>query len=360
MKRKVALSLDQLYRPQPGGIGTYIRGLVSGLQALSVPDLALVGMGPRGASEEVERDLHLPVDAAPVPLALLSRLWSRWPLGVPSDAQVVHATSMAGPFAGGAKGAMHSAMIHDVLWREVGDLTTKAGAAFHEARLQLLRERDDIRIFVTSTSLKQKLTSDGFSPERVWVAPLGVDDDQVVPASSTDVAALLGAHGVTGPYTLHVGTREPRKNIARLVEAHQEALRQAPELGPLVLIGPEGWGSVATGDAVVLGAVARPLLQALYRDASVVAFVPLAEGWGLPAVEALHVGTRVVASTTTPSVEENETVVRVNPLDVASIAEGLVRAVQESDDAAERQRRQDSVRSLTWRACAEAHLEGWQ
>jgi len=40
-------------------------------------------------------------------------------------------------------------------------------------------------------------------------------------------------------------------------------------------------------------------LKGLYRDATVFAYVAVAEGWGLPPVEALHAGTRVVASTTT-------------------------------------------------------------
>jgi len=81
-----------------------------------------------------------------------------------------------------------------------------------------------------------------------------------------------------------------------------------------------------------VGLVSRELLLGLYRDATVVAYVPLAEGWGLPPVEALNVGTRVVASATTPSVASNERVVRVDPLDVESIAEGLLAALREGDD----------------------------
>jgi glycosyltransferase involved in cell wall biosynthesis len=360
VKRKVALSIDQLYRAQPGGIGTYIRGLVSGFAELASSDVELAGLGPRGARPEAVNQLGIEVLSSPLPSALLSRVWSLWPLGVPRDANVVHATSMAGPFAGGASNALHSTMIHDLLWRDVPTLTTTSGAEFHEARLQLLLRRKDVRIFVTSQSLKNRLLTEGFSADRLRVAPLGVDDDTVEPASPEELRDLLHGVGVTGPFTLHCGTREPRKNIERLIKAHSMALQSAPELGPLVLVGPQGWGDVDTSGAVVLGAVARPVVKALYRDATVVAFVPIAEGWGLPAVEALHAGARVVVSSTTPSVEGNSSVVLVNPFEVEDIARGLCDALQLGTSEEDRTQRRLSVSSLTWQACAVAHSEGWK
>jgi glycosyltransferase involved in cell wall biosynthesis len=102
------------------------------------------------------------------------------------------------------------------------------------------------------------------------------------------------------------------------------------------------------------------LLRALYRDAAVVAYVPRAEGWGLPPVEALATGTRVVASAVTPSVAQNSEVALVDAGDVASVADGLTRALEMPDDDAARTRRRASVAHLTWRQCALDHLEGWR
>jgi glycosyltransferase involved in cell wall biosynthesis len=159
---------------------------------------------------------------------------------------------------------------------------------------------------------------------------------------------------------LYAGTREPRKNIERLLEAHKIASSRSPELGNLVLAGPSGWGGVSTGDATVLGLVPRAMLLGLYRDATVIAYVPLAEGWGLPPVEALHAGTRVVASSTTPSVANNEFVTRVDPLDVASIAEGLAATLSVPDDESTRSARRRSVADLTWCNAALDHVAAWQ
>ncbi len=360
MSRNVVISLDQLFRAQPGGIGTYTRGLIKGLRDLEQSELNITGIGPRGDAEALQRDLGIAVVSAQLPLSLLSKLWATWPLGVPRNADVVHATAMSGPFGGGASGSVHSAMIHDVLWRDVPELTTKAGRDFHEARLQLLKRRDDVRVFVTSQMLRARLIDDGFAPDRLHVARLGVDDDSVVPATASEVQDFLSELGVAGPFTLHVGTIEPRKNIERLIEAHALARREAPELGPLVLVGPRGWGNVSTGDAVVAGEVSRTILKGLYRDARLVACVPVAEGWGLPAVEALHAGTRLVVSTATPSVEGSSYVNFVDALDVSSIAQGLVAGSNEDDSEDSRRQRTESVADLTWHECAIAHVKGWQ
>jgi glycosyltransferase involved in cell wall biosynthesis len=360
VKRTLTISMDQLYRRQPGGIGTYVRGLAQGLAALDDPNLEVLGLAPRGVVPRDAAELPLHRVDAPLPLALLTRLWPVWPLGVPRQSDVVHATSMAGPYAGGAVRAVHSVAMHDLLWRDEPGATTKSGIRFHEQRLRLIARRVDLRVFVTAPGLRPRLIDEGIDPVRIHDVRLGVDDDGTDPASEHDVRALLVEHNVRGPFTLYAGTREPRKNIERLVAAHAVARAANRELGDLVLVGPSGWGGVSTGRATVLGLVSRAMLKGLYRDAAVVAYVPRAEGWGLPPVEALHAGARVVASSTTPSVEANSEVVHVDPLEVESIAEGLAAALGEGDDEASVARRRRSVAGLTWRNVALDHLAGWR
>ncbi len=354
MARTIVVALDQLARPQPGGVATYVRGLLGGLAEVA-PDDRLVGLVPRGGVSIP------PARPRPVPLdvRVLTRLWARWPIGVPRDADVVHGPSLAGPFGGGRRGAVHSVAVHDLLWRDAPEATTRNGAAFHEARLARLRRAEDVRVLCSSPGLQSRLVAEGITAERIHSIRLGVDES-TPEAPSEDVRAVLAAHGVTGPFTFYAGTREPRKNLERLVAGHAAARRDVPELGPLVIAGPAGWGDVDLGDAVVVGQVERAVLLGLYRASAVVAYVPLAEGWGLPPVEALARGTRVVASSTTPSVEANPTVIRVDPRDVTSIAAGLVAALRDDDDPVARDRRRASVGDLSWRQCALDHLVAWR
>lgn len=357
MTRTVSISLDQFYRPQPGGIATYVRGLVGGLASLR-EDLRLIGVAPKGSPTHDLSDLALQPVTTMVPVDVLTRVWAKWPLGVPALSDVVHATSLAGPYAGGTRQAVHSVALHDLLWRDEPSASTPRGIKFHEGRLQMLKRRYDVRVITTAPGLAQRLIDEGFAAQRVHQSRLGVGDTTSAD-SEGHVRAFLAEHGVQGPFTLYAGTREPRKNLGRLREAHANARATNPELGALVFVGPSGWGEEESGDAVVLGLVARSMLQGLYRDATVVAYVPRAEGWGLPPVEALLEGARVVASVTTPSVATNEEVVLVNPLDVNDIASGLLRALALGTDERARQRRRETVATLTWKNVALDHLAAW-
>ena len=360
MSTRITFSVDQLYRPQPGGIGTYVRGLALGLASLADPALHVSGLAPRSRVPGEVTALPLDLVTAALPLGVLTRVWPHWAVGVPRDAEIVHATSMAGPFGGGARAAVHSVAMHDLLWRDEPSASTSSGISFHEQRLALITRRSDLRVFTSSPALKGRLVELGIDEARIYRVRLGVDDDLVEAHSPDEVARLLAGAGVAGPFTLYAGTREPRKNLERLIAAHRIARALDADLGPLVLCGPSGWGEVPTGDAVTLGLVGRTALKGLVRDATVVAYVARAEGWGLPPVEALHAGTRVVVSLSTPSVADNPEVVPVDPLDVEDIARGLVQSLSLANDAPARARRRASVAHLTWRNAALDHLEGWR
>jgi glycosyltransferase involved in cell wall biosynthesis len=106
------------------------------------------------------------------------------------------------------------------------------------------------------------------------------------------------------------------------------------------------------------GAVDDAVLAALYARAKGVAYVPLHEGYGLPAVEAMWAGAPVVASAV-PSVGTSGAALIVDPTDVASIADGLVRVTDwyERDQLVAAGRAHTA--ELTWGRAAERHAELW-
>jgi hypothetical protein len=116
--RVVSITLDQFYRPQPGGIATYVRGLASGLASLDDPSLRVLGITPSGTPVQPTSDLALQQVQIRASVRVLTSVWARWPLGVPRTSDVVHATSLAGPYGGGVSGAVHSVAVHDLLWRD--------------------------------------------------------------------------------------------------------------------------------------------------------------------------------------------------------------------------------------------------
>ncbi len=170
---------------------------------------------------------------------------------------------------------------------------------------------------------------------------------------------LLAAASVGGPFLLSVGTIEPRKNQRRMVEAYTRARGQLPGPWPLVLVGPSGWGrEVAPTDGVAaVGSVAPAVLAALYAQAHLLVYVPLIEGFGLPPVEAMRLGTPVVAS---PIPSTGGAALEVDPHDTDSIAAGIVSGA--TDEALRsRLRELGTARSseLAWSAIAHRHLAVW-
>jgi glycosyltransferase involved in cell wall biosynthesis len=115
--------------------------------------------------------------------------------------------------------------------------------------------------------------------------------DAVIPPNNAMSARGLEA----GTYFLAVGSRDPRKNLARLVEAYAGLSADERRRHPLVLVG--GGSSIFRGedvrsvDGVVdAGYVTDEELAQLYGGARSVVFVSRAEGFGLPIVEAAAAG----------------------------------------------------------------------
>ena len=350
--KQVAVSVDQLRRPQPGGIGTYVRGLLRGLDEFS-SEWAVHQVGPPPASASAWGEF-----SSRLRLRYYTDKWASSDYGVPAHVDVIHASTLAGPFGPPTGSKIRSVTMQDLMWRDEPESTTERGRAFHEARFQLVVGRRDIRVLATTDELSLRLQEAGITADRIHRITLGLDHE--VAADEAGTLALLGELGIDGPFTLCVGTLEPRKNLERLSRAHAAAVAQGHELGPLVLVGPRGWGLTETGTAITAGLVPRPILAGLYARCTVSAYVPLREGWGLPPLEALHWGSRVVSSTSVPSTRDRSDVVHVDPLDEASIVDGLARALALSNDEPARQARRASVASLTWTTMAEQHTRVWQ
>ena len=130
-------------------------------------------------------------------------------------------------------------------------------------------------------------------------------------------------------FFLFVGTIEPRKNVSRLIEAY----RRAGVSRRLVLVGPDGWqadriraeGARVPG-VISLGYQPPDMMARLMGDATALLFPSLAEGFGIPVVEAMAAGTPVLTASRGALAEVVGTAaLTVEPDDVAAIADGIAR-----------------------------------
>jgi glycosyltransferase involved in cell wall biosynthesis len=176
-------------------------------------------------------------------------------------------------------------------------------------------------------------------PERVSAVPLAPSSEfRVQPPEVID--AVVDRYRLkAGEYILFAGALEPRKNVARLVQAVELLrARRRDVVPPLVLVGPSGWRNDEVATRIrsagswlrLLGTVPRSDLVALMSGASVLAYPSLSEGFGLPVLEAMACGTPVVASQIGPIVEASgDAALLVDPTDAEEIAEGLRRILED-------------------------------
>jgi len=118
--------------------------------------------------------------------------------------------------------------------------------------------------------------------------------------------AFIASLQITGPYLLHVGTIEPRKNLTTLVTAFEAYKQTANDNLQLVLVGKKGWkntdfferleNSPFKSSIHQIGYVKRADLVALYSSAHAFVFPSLFEGFGLPILEAMSCGCPVISS----------------------------------------------------------------
>lgn len=350
---RVALCVEQLRQRIPGGIGTYIRGLVMGLDALGEPHLALECFASKGTLPDALDDLPFPLTTSALGHRAQLIAWNRGIGGAPRDADLVHLCSLAGPVK---TKSLTTAMIHDVSWRKFPELTTPRGRRWHERQLTTLLNTA-ATLIVPSERVRDDLVANGVTSSRIAV--IGEGADHLPDPDHQEAERLLRAHHIEDEFILCVATLEPRKNLDRLVKAHALATTQGLTL-PLVIIGPQGWGpEVRQGSALVIeGYVSPSILAGLYAAATAMAYVPIEEGFGLPPLEALWQGTPVLASTATPSVQDAKGVIVVDPFDTDAIALGLHRVTEHASERGVQGK--EFAQDKTWKAVAQRHVDRWR
>jgi glycosyltransferase involved in cell wall biosynthesis len=197
----------------------------------------------------------------------------------------------------------------------------------------------------------------GASPDRTDVVPEGVDLSRYVPRSVE----------VDRPYILFVGALEPRKDVPSLIAAY-DALDVPHDL---VLVGPPRWGSPAVDQAIAaakkttirrMGYVTEDQKIELYQGASAFVYPSLAEGFGLPVLEALACGVPVVTTTgSSPEEIVRDAGVLVEPRSVDALTQAIDRVV--SNDAVASRMKEAGLRrasGYTWGAASRATVDVWR
>lgn len=352
----VLITADQLRRPVPGGIGTYVRSLSRALSDRTDIDPKL--WAPKRTfrqrfTHDSLADLGIPVLSSRMSVRVQTRMWDRDKGKVPSGFAVVHATSTSVP---PKSNTPMTVMVHDLGWRSFPDTYPERGRAWHEEALKRAIDRSRM-IFVPSSATANDLIADGVKSSRIEIIPLG--SDHLPPPDEKGAQRRLQKMKVTSNYFLAVGTMEPRKNLKGLIEAYVKFRERETTDVDLVIVGPSGWGDAikpVEGVKLVPQATLAEI-TAFYRHCFAFVSVPFLEGFGLPVMEAMTQGAPVIASAV-PSA--GDATFRVDPHNAATITDAMTRLVKDESlraDLVERGKRHADRH--TWADTARLHAHAW-
>lgn len=331
---------------QGGGIGRYVRELVNSLlaQTNSSIDYRLFVAGASPSQLPRLANSSLAWKTTPITPIWLARLWHRLHFPFPIEAFVgkvdlYHATDFVLPPTLSRTRTLLT--VHDLSFVRVPESASPSLKKYLDYVVPLSAQKAD-HILADSQATKDDLIDIyGLADQKISVLLSGVNksfsrvEDRVC-LLTTRKKYTIGDE----PYIFTVGTVQPRKNYARLIEALSQLRSKGHNL-QVVIAGGKGWLEDPIYEAMnrtqmqdhvhFIGFADESDLPSLYSGAICFAFPSLYEGFGLPILEAMSCGTPVVTSNISSLPEvAGDAALTINPYDVGELTHALEKIISDS------------------------------
>jgi glycosyltransferase involved in cell wall biosynthesis len=298
---RIGLDVHVLTGPHQGTTSVWMN-LLSDLPATH--EYVLYSFDPDGVRQRFPQAHFIHRRIPRMPAA--ARIQIAFPIMNRRDGCDVFHANYYGPIVGGPPLVLQ---VHDLIYLDFPQystgirtalFTTLSRASAHAAK----------RVVTDSHWSKERIIAHYHLPaDHIDVVPLGLDRSWRCPSEPAIEAAWSQLRSrVPRRFALSVGRLDPRKNFAQTARVVHKLVDRGL-LDGLVIVGPEDFGAARIraemerdGTAAIvthLSALDTPSLQALYRHASCLLYLSLAEGFGLPLIEAMSMGTPIVASNRT-------------------------------------------------------------
>ncbi len=203
-------------------------------------------------------------------------------------------------------------------------------------------------------------------PNKIFVTHLAANNNYKQIKDLVFLKNIRNKYNLPELFLLCVGTLEPRKNIPRLIEAFSNAYEKIKI--PLVITGKKGWKynkifkTVSENNLldkiIFTGYVEENDLPALYNMATIFIYPSLYEGFGLPILEALQCGCRVITSSVSsmPEVGGNA-VTYIDPYDVDNLTDAIVKLSSEKQTPDIIEKGLIQSQTFRWEKCSDQTLK---
>src|SRR5438132_1662501 len=325
-------------------------------------DEAVARFADRWPNFQVKRTLpHTPLVRIPLTLSVELRR---------SPVDLLHVQYTAPPFAR----CPIVSTIHDLSFEHLPETFTRHSRA--QLRLTVRRTaRKAARILTLSEfSRRDIIETYAVNPDRVLVTPAAAPARFAPVENETELKEIRERYRIKANYLLSLGSLQPRKNLARLIEAYAslQKLCSNDQLPQLVFAGKPGWLDDEIYRAAqrenrnesikFIGYVPEKDLPALYSGAICFVYPSFFEGFGLPVLEAMQCGTAVIAGNRTSLPEvTGEAALLFDPFDSGALAEAIGRVVDKPGYREElRVKGLERARAFSWTTTAKLTLQAYE
>ncbi len=228
--------------------------------------------------------------------------------------------------------------IHDLVWAKYPQTMRRTGWLADRLLAPHAMARADAIIAVSHSTKRDIVERYPAYESKTHVVHPGVS----VLTDPDEGAATKTPASMEGDFALFVGTLEPRKNLATLLEALALLKDKGQLTGQLCIAGGRGWRHANIEDMIkqldlsshirAVGYVSDGALDALYSKARFLVMPSLYEGFGIPIIEANHYGLPVLTSNVSSMPEAaGKSGLLINPMDPHDIARGWQQLWQDNE-----------------------------
>ncbi|MBW4570084.1 MAG: glycosyltransferase family 4 protein [Tolypothrix carrinoi HA7290-LM1] len=371
--------------PRPSGVGFYVANLIRALNALQEKENFQLGIVnqpgvkkwlrgnlsfPDSLQEYCHRHmLPIPVRISDLLLAIAfkpSLSYFEKYFGFPD---ILHGTNYSVYPCNKSLKVMN---IYDLTFIKYPHYVDSVVKTYTE-RVKRCLQWTDLVITISESSKKDIVEYLKVDPEKVYVTPLASRyyANYLCTENILELEKQVN-YDFSQPYLLFVSTIEPRKNILTLISAFNYLKQKYNIEHKLILIGKKGWNykpifaaienSPWKHDIHHLDYLSDELVALFYSKADVFVYPSHYEGFGLPVLEAMTLGTCVVSSQTSSIPEvAGDAALLINPNEPIQLAETILKVI--SDSQLRQQlidKGKEQAKLFTWERTARETLKAYK